>query len=135
MIPLLEKSVIGPECFTFPFDVGLSTQRQVVFQKDAIEGIMGMFHHYCSLSDITRISIFAESFYRIKVGSLVIATNAYRGSSPYSYVIGRYNCNGDFEYRPAIISALYCIKAFRENNAEPSSCTKRFLWSKCKNKS
>jgi len=63
MVLYFEGIVIGPECFTFPFELRFSSQRQLVFDENAIEGITGMFHNYCNIRDITRISVLAESFY------------------------------------------------------------------------
>ena len=119
MVPHLEKLTVSAECFTFPFELAFSCKKEGVFDEDCIQGILAMFHKYCNMGDITRVSVVSESFYRVKVGSLIIAVNTYRGSSPYSYVIARYNYNNEsFEYRPAVISGLYRVKAFVGNRSE-----------------
>ena len=70
-----------------------------------------MLCNVCQL-DIAKISSLAESFYRLKIGRLVLAINSYRGSSAYSYVIARLNG----EDRPAIIQSLLKVGVYDNDN-------------------
>ena len=79
-----------------------------------------MFHSYCNMDFIERVSPICKSATRVALGNQIYAINSYRGNSPYSYIVGRWQSNSNnLIFRPAIIRKIFEVKAFNGESLKP----------------
>ena len=114
MLRNIDKASFTPEDFEDAVEHQLSSPSQLVLDEDTMVLITEILRKTCNLMDVQRISSICESFQRIKVGSMVIASHSYRRCSPYAKIIARFEKEDGHEFRPGIIQKIIKEKAINQ---------------------
>ncbi len=111
ILRVLESQTINEDCFEKDLEVLKSASRRVNFENEIMQELNEMFTSYCKFANLKCISSIGRSALRVQIGNQIFACNQYRGSSPYSYVIARWQDEKGYSFRPAIINHIYEVQA------------------------
>ena len=117
----LQTNSIDFTCLSFLCEKGLGQTKTITFDEESVSQLIEMFHTYCNLPDVSRVSYVGKSNLRLQIGNQIVSTKGYKGSSPYSFVSARWrNKDNSFVFRPAVVVNLFEIKYI--NNDESTCC-------------
>ena len=116
---ILDDPIITLQSFNVNVETVLGACHRVGMNMSELDYVSKSFRLNWKLNVISSLSTMVLKATGIAVGKQVFAKHSYRGGSPYSYVIARWNGeNGEVSFRPSIIRDFFKVKANLENDEQ-----------------